>query len=122
MACGVRESVPPLRGHSPVKVRHVVAAVPRFDDAPDLLVGCLLDGGTEAIAGVVYDDVERAEGLERLVDDTTHSLGVGDIELGGPEPVAVLGVEVVENLGSAERGGDTIATGHEVFGEQSPEA
>jgi hypothetical protein len=31
------------------------------DDAPDLLVGCLLDGGKDPIAGVVYDDIDRAE-------------------------------------------------------------
>lgn len=92
------------------------------DDAPDLLVGCLLDGGENAVTGIVDDDVDRAERLERLLDDATHSLGVGDVELGGPELVAVFGAQVIESLGPAERGGDTVAAGQQAFGEQSPEA
>ena len=45
----------------------------------ELLVGHLLDGGVPGVAGVVDDDVEAAELLERRADEPVGEPGLGDV-------------------------------------------
>jgi hypothetical protein len=57
-------------------------------DLLDLPVGRFLDRSEHAVAGVVDDHVDRAERVERLVDDPADGGGVGHVEWSHPEPVA----------------------------------
>jgi hypothetical protein len=65
------------------------------DDPVDLLVGVFLGGAEDSEPGVGDDDVDAAELREGGVDDLAHLLGVRDVELTNPQPVAVLGCEIV---------------------------
>jgi hypothetical protein len=92
------------------------------DDPPDLLVGGLLYGGEDAVAGIVHDHVNLAELCEGVVHDSVHLPGVGDVEPGDPQLVAVPGAQVIQRLGPAQGRGDAIAAGQQAFGEQAAEA
>jgi hypothetical protein len=54
-----------------------------------------LGGAEDSEPGVGDDDVDAAELREGGVDDLAHLLGVRDVELTDPQPVAVLGCEIV---------------------------
>ena len=50
---------------------------------PGLLVTVVADRGAQRQAGIVDDDVERAECLRDLVDDLDDLIALGDIERPG---------------------------------------
>ena len=79
------------------------------DLAADLLVGEFLGQANQAVAGVGNDDVDPSELGERSVDHGAQLRGVGDVELGAPELIAVAVGQVVESRGTAQRRGDSIA-------------
>lgn len=55
----------------------------RLELVAELLLGDLLDGAEEAVAGVVDDDVERSERLVRGLHGGGDLVAVGDVELEG---------------------------------------
>jgi hypothetical protein len=77
----------------------------RLDLVLDLLVGELLGGAEQAVAGVRDDGVDAVEIGERLVDDRADRAGVGDVEPPDPEPISVPGRQRVKRLGPAQRRG-----------------
>jgi hypothetical protein len=92
------------------------------DHPSDLLVGGFLDGGEDAVAGVVDDHVDRVERREGVGHDPVHLLDVGDVEPGDPQAVAVLGAQIVQRLGSAQCRGDAVAADQQAFGQLASEA
>jgi hypothetical protein len=58
-----------------------------------------------------------AELGERGVDDGADLRGVGDVQGAGPEPVAVLGGQVGELLGTAQGRCDAVAPGQQLLGQ-----
>ena len=65
------------------------------DDPVDLLVAVFLGGAEDSEPGVGDDDVDPAELREGGVNDLAHLLGFPDVELTDPQPVAVLGCEII---------------------------
>ena len=61
--------------------------------------GDVLDGGEVGIAGVVDDDVETAEGVDRQRTAAAGGVVVGDVERERADAVAELGDQVVELFG-----------------------
>ena len=74
------------------------------------------------VAGVVDDDVDRAERVERRVDDAAGGGAVGHVELLDPEPVARGGAEIVERLRSPQGCGHAVALREQLLGEEPAEA
>ena len=84
----------------------------RVDLGAEVLGGDVLDRGEVGVAGVVDDDVEAAERLDRRPHGGLGGGRVGDVEGHLAEPVAVRVDEVVEQLG-VSRGGDERMAGFE---------
>ena len=76
--------------------------------SPDLLVGHLLVGAEQAIAGIGDDDVDTPQLLPRIVDHSTDPVCVGDVEREGAQLIAVALSEVAEAVGVAQRGSNAV--------------
>src|SRR6266496_4081803 len=83
----------------------------------DLLVGELLGGAEQPVPCVRDHHVDSAELGERGVDHLADLCGVADVQLRGPQLVAVLGGQVGEGLGTAGGGGNAVATREQDFGQ-----
>ena len=65
-----------------------------LEDGHELIFGSFLDGAGEAIAGVVDEDVDRAEAGSSLSHDGEHLRGVSDVKRVGLGAVGVLLLKV----------------------------
>ena len=88
----------------------------------DLFVGDFLRRAEQSVARVVDDHVDTPEGGEGFVDNAPDGRGVGHVQRGEPEPVAVLRSQVVEGSQLAGSTGDALAACEQLFGEVAAKA
>jgi len=93
-----------------------------IEHGADFGVGDFFDGADDAIAGVLDEDVNAAEGGDGGGDGGFDLRFAGDIAGESKDVVAVLGDEVAEGFGLAGGGDDAVAALEKLFGEDASEA
>ena len=93
-----------------------------LDLGPGLLLGDLLDGAEQAVAGVVDNDIETAEVVVGVPDGGVHRRLVGHVEGDGEHVVAVGVDEILDRVGVAGGGGHPVTPGQGRLGPDVAEA
>jgi hypothetical protein len=88
----------------------------------DLVVGCLLDGGAVAMAGVIDQDIDDAEAFLGGPHDVTHPGVVGDIERERQRRIGVPSGEIFDPGRVTSRHHNPLATVQGRGGKRSPQA
>ena len=93
-----------------------------LEHGADLLVLALLDRGHVAVAGIVHEHVDAAEGVTRRLHRRRHLGRLGDVQRHGLAAAAGAVLEVLHVLGLARGGDQTPAAVEHELGEFAPEA
>jgi hypothetical protein len=93
-----------------------------IDLVDDLFVRQLLGRAKETVAGVVDHDVDLAELGEGLVYDLMDRRRVGHVEMGEPQQVAILGLEIIHRVHLADGASDAVAAGKKLLCHVAAEA
>jgi hypothetical protein len=94
----------------------------RINLRADVRQRSVFDGTHIAIAGIVNEDVEATEGLDRFIDGALCLSFVRDVERNGPHALSKLASEIHEMLRIAGRGQYAVPGFEGLFSEGSPEA